>query len=235
MTLIATAPDPEFPKLRIAKPPRNWVIAGAAAAVAHAILLAVLAIARAEQTQADPDPTMEVSLIPAAAFAPQDLKRPPSAPAPPKPVAQQPQLDPARPTPQPEVAPEATRAAAVTPSPAPAPSPAEAAPTPAPPGPPAPAVTPPSFTAAYLNNPGPQYPYESRVKRQEGIVRLKVLVTPEGRADQVLVERSSGFPALDEAALDVVKRRWRFVPAKQDGRSVSAWVVVPMAFSLKTR
>lgn len=233
MTLIATVPDPEFPKLRVSKLPRNWLIAGGVAAVVHAVLLAVLVIVRTEQTQADPDPTMEVSLIPAAAFAPQDLKRPPSAPAPPKPVVQQPKLDEARPTPTPDVLPQVTRAAAVAPSPAP--SQPEAVATPAPPGPAVPAVTPPSFTAAYLNNPGPQYPYESRVKRQEGIVKLKVLVTPEGRADQVLIDRSSGFPALDEAALDVVKRRWRFVPAKQDGHPISAWVVVPMAFSLKTR
>ncbi len=233
MSLIATAPDPELPKLRLSLPPRNWLIAGGIAAVVHVILLIVLLAVRAEQIQAKPDPTMEVSLIPAAAFMPQDLKRPPTAPTPPKPETRQPELEQARPTPTPEVIPEVTRAAAVAPSPAP--SQADAPAAAAPPGPPVPATTPPSFTAAYLNNPGPQYPYEARVKRHEGIVRLKVLVSPEGRAEQVTIERSSGFAALDDAALDVVKRRWRFVPAKQDGRAVSAWVIVPMAFSLKTR
>ena len=233
MTMIATASGPEFPKARLAGPQRNWLIAGVAAAVVHVIMLVVLVLARVEQAKADPDPTMEVSLIPAAAFAPEDLKRPPSAPTPPKPVALQPELEKARPTPLPDVMPEVTRAASIEPSPAPtqANAPASAAP----PGPPVPATTPPSFTAAYLKNPGPQYPYEARAKRQEGIVKLKVLVTPDGLAEQVVVERSSGFPTLDEAAMDVVKRRWRFVPAKQEGRAIAGWVVVPMAFSLKNR
>jgi protein TonB len=36
---------------------------------------------------------------------------------------------------------------------------------------------------------------------------------------------------LDEAALVTVKK-WRFVPARRGGEAVSAWVVVPIAFSL---
>ena len=101
---------------------------------------------------------------------------------------------------------------------------------PAPPAPPAP-VTPPDFSAAQLNNPGPRYPFQSRRNREEGVVMLRVLVTPSGRAGEVRLERTSGFERLDHAAIKTV-RRWRFVPAKQAGKPVSAWVLVPVGFSL---
>ena len=54
-----------------------------------------------------------------------------------------------------------------------------------------------------------------------------------GAAEQVLLDRSSGHAALDAAALDIVKKRWRFAPAKQGERTVAAWVLVPIAFELK--
>ncbi|OCC24218.1 hypothetical protein MB02_07820 [Croceicoccus estronivorus] len=101
---------------------------------------------------------------------------------------------------------------------------------PAPPAPPAP-VTPPDFSAAQLKNPGPQYPYLSRRQREEGVVLLKVLVTPQGNAGDIKVEQSSGFDRLDQAALKTV-RRWHFLPAKQAGRAVAAWVLVPVSFFL---
>ncbi|HWK48897.1 MAG TPA: energy transducer TonB, partial [Steroidobacter sp.] len=66
-------------------------------------------------------------------------------------------------------------------------------------------------------------------------VMLKVLVNVAGAAEQVLVDTSSGYPSLDEAAADIVRRRWRFVPATQNNLPVAAWVHVPMVFELKTR
>jgi periplasmic protein TonB len=60
---------------------------------------------------------------------------------------------------------------------------------------------------------------------------LRVHVNDKGIADMVQVHASSGFGLLDEAALDAV-RRWRFVPARQGERPVSAWVIVPIVFSL---
>lgn len=96
-------------------------------------------------------------------------------------------------------------------------------------------VVPPDFRAAYLNNPGPRYPNASRRRREEGTVLLKVLVDAGGQPGQVLLERSSGFDALDEAALAVVRDHWKFEPAREHDVPVSAWVVVPMQFSLKNR
>lgn len=93
------------------------------------------------------------------------------------------------------------------------------------------AVVPPDFSADQLNNAGPRYPSASRRAHEEGTVMLKVLVAPDGRAQDLLVATSSGFSRLDEAALATVKR-WAFLPAKQAGRPVSAWVLVPVTFEL---
>ncbi len=101
---------------------------------------------------------------------------------------------------------------------------------PRPPAPPAP-ITPPVFDAAYLNNPAPSYPMESRRAREEGEVVLMVMVNEQGRATSVSVHQSSGHPRLDRAAAAAV-RRWRFVPAQQDGRPRAARVLVPLGFFL---
>ena len=85
--------------------------------------------------------------------------------------------------------------------------------------------------AAYLNNPAPGYPDAARRQRQEGTVSLRVLVSASGQASQVLIAGSSGVSSLDEAAQRAV-RRWRFKPAHQNGRPISAWVRVPVRFKL---
>lgn len=92
-------------------------------------------------------------------------------------------------------------------------------------------VVPPDFSADQLNNAGPRYPSASRRAHEEGTVMLKVLVSPDGRAQDLMVATSSGFARLDDAALATVKR-WAFVPARQAGRPVSAWVLVPVTFEL---
>lgn len=101
----------------------------------------------------------------------------------------------------------------------------------APPGP-APALDPPRADLAYLNNPPPAYPRASRRAGEQGRVMLRVRVTADGRAEEVEIEHSSGYPRLDEAALRAV-RRWRFVPARRGEQSVAAWARVPVHFSLQ--
>ena len=61
---------------------------------------------------------------------------------------------------------------------------------------------------------------------------LRVLVSAAGAPERVEVRASSGSPRLDGAALETV-RRWRFVPARQGTDAVSAWVLVPLSFSLE--
>lgn len=90
-----------------------------------------------------------------------------------------------------------------------------------------------SFDAAYLNNPAPAYPLISRRQGESGKVLLLVQVTPHGTAAQVEIKQSCGFPRLDEAALEAV-RKWHFVPARQGEVAVAASVVVPLSFKLNS-
>jgi protein TonB len=97
---------------------------------------------------------------------------------------------------------------------------------------PEPKTTPPIFNAAYLGNADPTYPLSSRRRGEHGTVLLKVQVTRQGAAGSVSVERTSGFEALDRAALEAV-RAWRFAPARQGTQPVEAWVLVPVVFKLE--
>ena len=92
-------------------------------------------------------------------------------------------------------------------------------------------IEPPKFGVSYLNNPVPRYPRFSRRKGDEGRVLLKVLVTAKGVPGQVEVENSSGYKRLDEAAINAVQN-WHFIPARKGAEALSAYVLVPVKFSL---
>jgi protein TonB len=92
-------------------------------------------------------------------------------------------------------------------------------------------IEPPKFGVAYLNNPAPEYPSLSKRAGEHGRVLLKVLVSIKGEAETVEIESSSGSERLDVAATNAVKR-WRFVPARKGGQALSAYVLVPIKFSL---
>lgn len=93
-------------------------------------------------------------------------------------------------------------------------------------------ITLPRFNTDYLNNPPPVYPMIARRMGEEGRVMLRVLVGPDGTPAEVSIDRSSGFPRLDQAALAAV-RRWRFVPARRGDTPVVAPVLVPISFTLE--
>lgn len=86
--------------------------------------------------------------------------------------------------------------------------------------------------APRADNPAPVYPFAARRRGQEGRVVLDVEVLPDGGAGAVSVARTSGVVSLDRAALEAV-RRWRFRPARRDGRPVRSTVRVPVRFALK--
>lgn len=90
----------------------------------------------------------------------------------------------------------------------------------------------PHLNADYLDNPAPTYPVESRQAGEQGKVLLRVLVNTEGNVDQVMLRKSSNHSRLDDAAMETVKH-WRFVPAQRASQAVSAWVVIPISFSLE--
>jgi periplasmic protein TonB len=197
----------------------------------HVLLIGVVLSARMVVERATPPralTTFEVA-PPAPPPEPIDLLQP-AAPAPTTPIVSPPPLvDAARPNPTVQTTTEVPQTPAPTTvaPPQPVVAPAPAAPAPAPPAP----VTPPDFSAAQLNNPGPAYPFAARKAREQGVVLLRVLVTDGGRAGEVRLHESSGSLRLDQAALATVKR-WKFVPAKQAGKPVQAWVLVPITFKL---
>src|SRR5690606_31137464 len=116
--------------------------------------------------------------------------------------------------------------------PPPQPLKAETPPAPQPPAPaPAPVETPPSASAAYLNNPAPEYPSLAQRRGWEGTVLLRVRVLASGKPAEILIHKSSGRDALDQAALRAVKR-WSFVPAKRGDVAQEGWVTVPLDFRL---
>ena len=160
---------------------------------------------------------------------------PPPEPQRPKPMPQPRLVATSRPAPAAIVTPPPEPEAVAEPiAEVPAPAASPAVPATSEPAAAEPAVVPPDFVAAYLNNPPPAYPASAKLRHESGEVRLRVRVMTDGRAGDVQIERSSGSTALDQAARDVVFRKWRFVPAKRGEVPIEAWVIVPVVFQLRS-
>lgn len=182
---------------------------------------------------------VEVSFIQAQAVAvkpvtpqqPTRVAKPHVEPAkqPPK-VAQHP-APPAKPTaPPPMLAATPSVAPSATPSAAPVmQAKEEAAPAPAAPQP-TPLIAA-HVDANYAQKTSPPYPAISRRLHEEGKVQLLVDVSPKGEVASIFVKQSSGFPRLDDVALNTV-RSWHFVPARRGDVAVADSVVVPVLFKL---
>ena len=92
--------------------------------------------------------------------------------------------------------------------------------------------------ASYASCPKTAYPDAARREGWEGTVMVEVAVDEEGRPQSSRVYQSSGFAALDRAALDNIQRRCRFHPARRGAASVVTSIKIPVVFRLadyKTR
>jgi protein TonB len=78
----------------------------------------------------------------------------------------------------------------------------------------------------------PVYPPASRRAGEQGKGMFRVLVDEKGRPIDVQVLSSSGFPRLDQAAMDAI-RKWAFKPAMQNSQPVQSWTRVQVAFQLQ--
>jgi TonB family protein len=76
----------------------------------------------------------------------------------------------------------------------------------------------------------PVYPTDSKDKRIEGLVGVKVLVGLDGTVETVEIIRTAN-PILDSAAI-AAARKFRFRPAQLDGEPRRAYVMVPIDFQL---
>ena len=206
---------------------------------AHAALLVWLAHAPTPPALITPARPLTVSLIMPEVRKPEPLQpQPEPTPALPKPVvrplppppalvaeraqtAPQPLNEAPKPVPEPVpevLPPPAPPVAAETPPPAP--SAVADAPKPAPPAPPRP--------ANYLSNPKPPYPALSRRLGEEGVVRLNILVNPDGSVARLEIAKSSGYARLDEVAMKTARSSWKFEPARQAGKPCASWFIVPI-------
>ena len=77
----------------------------------------------------------------------------------------------------------------------------------------------------------PPYPHIAREQGWEGTVVLRIKVNRGGSVDAITTRKSSGFPILDDSALQSVKK-WTFKPAKDGEFPISATVDLPIRFDL---
>ncbi|MET0269419.1 MAG: energy transducer TonB, partial [Sphingomonas sp.] len=77
----------------------------------------------------------------------------------------------------------------------------------------------------------PRYPTESRRKREEGTVVLRLTLAVDGSVADIGVAQGSGFERLDKAALAAV-RRWRWSPTMVGGEPVQVRGLVRIPFAL---
>ena len=84
-----------------------------------------------------------------------------------------------------------------------------------------------------LKNPPPRYPREAFRRGIQGVTTVRVAVSPEGWADTVTIERSSGSLILDEAAAQAVAH-WTFSPATRGGRPVPGQIRIRIRFQIVT-
>jgi periplasmic protein TonB len=85
---------------------------------------------------------------------------------------------------------------------------------------------------AYLVQPAPHYPPESRRIHEQGLVMLRVLIDESGHAKTIEIYKSSGHPRLDEAARAAVARAV-FKPFIDGGTARAAAAMVPVEFTLR--
>jgi len=85
----------------------------------------------------------------------------------------------------------------------------------------------------HFANHAPAYPPESLFAGHEGTVTMRVLISTSGTVTKLSVERTSGYPLLDESALKAV-RYWRFIPGKRAGRPAEFEVLIPVRFSIRS-
>lgn len=85
-----------------------------------------------------------------------------------------------------------------------------------------------------LSKVDPAYPSASRKAGQAGTVLLRIEILANGRTGDISVVQSTGYSALDEAAIAAVGQ-WQFVPAKDlaTGRAVACATTLPVSFRLR--
>ena len=81
----------------------------------------------------------------------------------------------------------------------------------------------------------PPYPPSAIRAGNEGTTDIEIYVLPSGRVGDARIVKTTGFPALDQSALDEAKRKWRLSPATRDGVPFAQWHRLRVTFKLNTQ
>ncbi len=223
--------------------PRVIVVAVGVLA-AHAVMLTAAWLHR----NAPPPKSVEVQTITAQLITPAPIAQQVAAesipqPAPPKPV---PRVKPkVEPKPVPKAAKPTLQPVTQSPAPSPTPAPAATDPTPAPaaPAPAAPAAAPgPARETMQVSAPKnvptlqcnfvkPDYPSMSRRRGESGTAYVHFVVGVTGKIESIDLQKSSGYPRLDDAALDAM-RSTTCRPYIENGQAIRAARTQPYSFGL---
>lgn len=74
------------------------------------------------------------------------------------------------------------------------------------------------------------YPRESVLAHESGDITVTYLISESGSVTACAILLSSGSPRLDAAACAMVRRRWRYKPATEDGKPVSIQYISKITF-----
>jgi|GEM_PF-1678151 len=77
----------------------------------------------------------------------------------------------------------------------------------------------------------PLYPRFAREQGWQGLVVLRLVIASDGALSTATVQKSSGYPLLDDSALQSV-RQWTFQPAQNGAFPVGTTVDLPIRFDL---
>jgi TonB family protein len=90
-----------------------------------------------------------------------------------------------------------------------------------------PGLTPPRA----IFQPLPPYTEAARVAHIEGVILLKCVVLEDGTVANCKVERTAGW-GLDESALLTIQNRWKFEPARLNGKPIAVQANVEVSMRL---
>jgi len=75
------------------------------------------------------------------------------------------------------------------------------------------------------------YPPAAAARREQGVSVVRFLTAPDGSVAKAFIDRPSGHPTLDEAAVNMVKTGWKLAPGTSaTGNPIGGWFRVNVAW-----
>ena len=78
----------------------------------------------------------------------------------------------------------------------------------------------------------PEYPRSAQRRGQEGVVLIRVLISENGKREDIQIHKPSRYALLNTAAMKAVKK-WKFDPHIVNGSAQKSWVEIPIEFKLQ--